>query len=472
MADSRRLIQGNRTPYRSAAIDAALGREAHREQSGGQRATRANANTATAGSGGLEGREAHLETLASATPRGTVSAGALQRLEALLRRDENLARKLAKNPRRALAAVDFMSDRDKQLLGGIDKHLLKQLADASDNFQVAVSKRAMAGLADAPLSVGGGYDPAADNPLGIGLPQGKGIDVGGGVVVHSGAGGGGYWNADGDAVPGGAPGAGFPGQGGPPVPGFGAQGYDDGYGVGTGISSYGTSPNIPLVVGNPNGPTASPSNIRSPGQAGSYDRERDVVAHGDAIPTSVQSPTSWDTYWNVVAAAVQITGGLPAQIAAGASVGGAPGAGAAGGAAAPPPPPAPDGPTPAPDTAPAPGPPPPPDGNIPNDSDTRGPRRAGPRSVEALPSSISRGGDAMPNLEGTGSPRPVGPAARGLYLPSGRTAIPNDEATSPIRPHGPRSRSQSRASTAVYRGDAMPNPDADPGRGGPSGPAA
>jgi hypothetical protein len=218
MADSRRVLHGNQNRYRNAALDATLGREAHRERGATQTARVAsNANAAMAARtmmGSREGhaetrvspapREAHFESAAErATPRGTVSADRLQRLGALLQRDENLARKLAKNPRRALASLDFISERDKQILAGIDPQFWSQVAAVSDNFNVAAGKRAMAGLADAPLSIDGGtgYGSGGGTPYGwggIGPPQGRGVGVGNGVFVHPGGRGGSGQGAEGD----------------------------------------------------------------------------------------------------------------------------------------------------------------------------------------------------------------------------------------------------------------------------------
>jgi hypothetical protein len=217
MADPLRLTQGNQTLYRNPAVSAALGREAHQEQSGGARPPRVDANGATVDSrvvGIREAqtetrvaampREAHLESIVSAIPTRSVSVGGLQRLGALLKRDENLARKLAKNPRRALASVDFISERDKDVLAGIDPQLWSQLAAVSDKVQVAVSKRALAGLADIPGSpsdLAGDYNGAGGGALGwegIGPPRGRGVGVGNGVFVHPGGRGGSPHGGEGD----------------------------------------------------------------------------------------------------------------------------------------------------------------------------------------------------------------------------------------------------------------------------------
>ena len=221
MADSLRRTQGNQTPYRNTAIDGALGREAHREQNGAARATRVNGNSTAAASSVVGGREAHTETLISArpreahlgtvisaTPRGTVSVGALQRLGALLQRDENLARRLAKNPRRALASLDFISERDKEVLAGINSQFWSEVAAVSGTPQRAGGKGGVlegvtGGAVQLPES--SAADPFGGSaPMGwgnIGGPSGPGIVVGNGVTLGGRSTGGGHSSGDGTDAP-------------------------------------------------------------------------------------------------------------------------------------------------------------------------------------------------------------------------------------------------------------------------------
>jgi hypothetical protein len=465
MAGSLRLTQGNQTPYRNPAISAAVGREAHHEQSGGARPTRVNADVTSVDSrvAGIREaqsetrvsampREAHLETAAAAIPRRTVSVAGLQRLGALLERDENLARKLAKNPRRALASVDFISERDKDVLAGIDPQLWNQIAAVSDNFQVAVGERALAGLPDVASSAsdfGAGYDPAAGGGYGwggVGPPSGRGIDVGGGLTAHP--------RGHGGAPPGGEGrpdwGGQLPTGGGPMDPfgsvsidpgnpitppthgGGGAAGRGGGVGAGDGRGRFtGASPGTVTRESSPTSGTGGvPESIR---YRGDYEPEVDPekweaefikgdptitggwtpvtspsdkpVIEGNEAPGNTQGRVNdWIWLWNT--------------------------------------PPAID----------------PDKHNNPNPDD---PGTSGPGSPRAVSAAIGRpGADLTPNWEGAGAPKSGGP--RGVYGRGGREAVPNTEGTGGIGPIGPRSRVAFRS----IGNEAMPDPD----RGGPQNP--
>ena len=130
------------------------------------------------------------------------------------------------------------------------------------------------------------------------------------------------------------------------------------------------------------------------------------------------------------------------------------------------------------DDPPPPPPPPPPEpkkpGSYTNPEDPNGDGPRGPWLRDGRQTSLGRGDAygryALPNLEGTGGPGPIGPwsrgSSRGVYLPSGREAMPNLEGTGAPGPVNP----WARGTAGSYRHDAMPDPNADPGRGGPVGP--
>jgi len=213
MSASRRVLESLNRPYSAAVLDAAVEREARRG-SGGSRSS-PDSRTGFA----EPFREAHLESVSSRITPSTVRASALERLGAHLAADENFGRKLSKDAARALNGVDYLTDREKHLLAGMDKRAWGALVEASDKFKVAVGKKAVAGVPTGPSQVGdyldgfkfGGHGGA---PSGWGggrtTPGGPGITLGNGMKVGGSAGGGGSsGSALGSSDDGGRGGGGF-----------------------------------------------------------------------------------------------------------------------------------------------------------------------------------------------------------------------------------------------------------------------
>jgi hypothetical protein len=390
-------------------------------------------------------------------------ASTLQRLGAHLATDENFARKLQKDRRRAIAGVDFLSDEDKHLLGNIDTIPWDNLAAVAQNYQAAAGKSGIiAGVSGGAVHLPDGSVvdlTGGSAPMGwggIGPPSGPGINVGNGITI-GGRRGTGHGSGDGEGGPpdGGVVDYGFGtgalGFGGLPrgaVPGFSDRGIDGNYQPGTPV----TLPNQPAAnqgtekyatVGGWWVPVQHDPNIgkvwsdyldfqasRQSGQAAQLDEPETQAAidRANGLTPWVEDPFSPEAAGRSKTTPQPVTTVLLKKEET---------------------------------------PPPKPDGSNPNLEGTGGTGPGGPRAREAV---LSRGWAATPNLEGTSGTTPVGPRAigaqRGAYGPEGRVAIPNDEGTGNRRPVGPRSRDSSRA---IFRGEAMPDPNAD-GHGGPVGP--
>lgn len=204
MSASRTVIEAmSRRPYASATLDAAVERQQRRD-AGGSPPPAGPAPPET--SGMVRAREAHHESFTSRPPPSTVRAEVLQRLGIQLSQDENFGRKLSKDARRALAGVEYLTERERHVLAGIDNTAWAQLAAASDKYkQAAVGPRGVAGIPQTGMSPGevrgkgnlgdgadggggaAGYFGGSLGRLGLGgrgTPDnptgGRGVDLGGG----------------------------------------------------------------------------------------------------------------------------------------------------------------------------------------------------------------------------------------------------------------------------------------------------
>jgi hypothetical protein len=400
-----------------------------------------------------------MESIGATARRATVSVTALQRLGGLLQRDENLARKLAKNPRRALAAMDFISDRDKQVLAGINPQFWSQVAAVSDTFQAANSKRAMAGLAEAPVSIAttpGGYNPEGAGAYGFGdfnnlLLGGGGPTPG---IPFGGSRGPDLSGAErGDGGPGASS---LPGRRGAAsfIPGFSSVGID--------LSSQGGGPAPP--VNRPAPARGSFEEVVAEGQGGpkatqyeqtAYDNARanekiidDGPSVGDRAAYRLQRTLEKEAARVVDEGQYDYDKEQEHYDPALAEL-----------------PPNPYGDVP----------PPKPDASNPNPEDPNGPRPAGPWARGQSPQAqyFAGRGTETPNPEDPRGPQPAGPWSRGQSRMAGSafggTDTPNPEDPRGPRPSGPWSQSVSRGVYTPFGREAFPNPE-DPGGRGPVGP--
>lgn len=188
MSVSRRVLESVSRPYSAAVLDAAVEREAR----GGGGSVSSPVPTSVA----EPYREAHLESVSSRRAPSTVRASALERLGAHLAADENFGRKLSKDAVRALNGVDYLSDREKHLLGALDKRAWAALVEASDKFKVAVGKNEAAGVPAGPSLLGDYLDGfklggggAAYGWGDVTTPSSPGITLGSGKTVGGHVGG-------------------------------------------------------------------------------------------------------------------------------------------------------------------------------------------------------------------------------------------------------------------------------------------
>jgi len=425
-------------------------------------------------------REAHLESVSPRSAPSTVRASALERLGAHLAADENFGRKLSKDAARALNGVDYLTDREKHLLAGMDKRAWGALVEASDKFKVAVGKRAVAGV-PAGLSQLGDYLNGFKFGGGAGAygwgdlttPGGPSITLASGKKVGGRTG---RWSGAGSSLGGrddGARGAGGVGPFGPG--GRGPFGPDRGLpgGIGGDLSARGIDWDSPPDLSLPQRPAPKPFT------------EKDMTVHGDDYPRQFDPNVgkAWEG-WQAkttgeeanLAEKTRAQETLDREAAEQAALdeifspdstateavpANAPNPRAvkpvrAGLLVEPPPPP------------------PKPEGKNPNPDDPNGGGPVGPWSRTARSSMSASTREAMPNYEGTGGGGPVGPwsregfrdGARGYYGPAGREAFPNYEGTGGGGPVGPRSRDAARV-LGRYGDIVLPNPD-DPN--GPVGP--
>jgi len=430
-------------------------------------------------------REAHLESVSARSAPSTVRASALERLGAHLAADENFGRKLSKDAARALNGVDYLTDREKHLLAGMDKRAWAELVEASDKFKVAVGKKAAAGVPTGPSQVGdyldgfefGGHGGApSDWGGGRTTPGGPGITLGNGIKVGGHLGGGG---SSGSAL-------GGSDDGGRGRGGFGSLG-DFGGDTAHGNAGDPKSPTGGRFGGSRGRPSVGASGlIPMPGEGVSevdvaaarkevQDYLRNLQRSGKGFgpkkpvpPTTADGgpsydPEAWEQYKEDQKKHDDFQAALAALRQAKrdkeeleqwkAELKTLPPAN---------PPELPPAPPPKDPTA------------NPNPEDPRGPGPVGPQTRGGARGVFLRSGrEAMPNPEDQRGPGPVGPqtrgGARGAYLSSGREAMPNPE--DPRGPVGPSLRGVARSTYGSYRGDVMPDPNADPGRGGPVGPA-
>ncbi len=269
MSASRRVLESVNRPYSAAVLDAAVEREARRG-SGGSRSS-PDSRTGFA----EPFREAHLESVSSRITPSTVRASALERLGAHLAADENFGRKLSKDAARALNGVDYLTDREKHLLAGMDKRAWGALVEASDKFKVAVGKKAVAGVPAGSSQLGDylngfkfGGGAGAYGWGDVRTPDGPGNTLGSGKTVGGHAGGG----AGGSAVGGSDDG----GRGG------GGSGHFGNYGGYTGHGNAGDpkSPAGSTIGGRPGGVGGGSGPFQ-----GTADRYTGIGMHGDPYGT-------------------------------------------------------------------------------------------------------------------------------------------------------------------------------------------
>ena len=436
MSASRRVVESVNRPYAAAALDAAVERQARR----GAGASLASPDRPT--SFAEPYREAHLESFRPRTAPSTVRAAALERLGAHLAADENFGRKLSKDAARALNGVNYLTEREKRILAGLDKRAWGALVEASDKFKVAVGKKSLAGLPSGSSQFGDYF-----NGFKFGGAGSAPADWGAGRTPPGGAAGG---FAAGFKVPGqtaGGRGAGSGSQGGDVGGGRRGSGSLGDLGGFSTPQRSGTSlvsgfSNRGIDVGHLGGGLAPPVNRPAPNNGYDravsdgvvaveatawehhvYDRERLDELRLKEGP-SVGDKEQWKLEQRLLEAADDVLSfdGYDFdmeqdRIENGPEV-----------------PPNPYGDEPS----------PPPDESNPNPEDPRGPRPGGPQSqVTSRGTYLSAGRVAIPNDEGTGGPGPIGPWSRatskGAYLPWGRIARPNDEGTGGTGPVGPSS---------------------------------
>ena len=214
-------------------------------------------------------REAHLESISPRSAPSTVSVSALERVGAHLAADENFGRKLTKDAARALNGVDYLTEREKRLLAGMDTRAWAALVEASDKFKVAVGKKGLAGVPSGSSPLGdylnGFKFGGAGSAYGWGdvkTPNGPGIAVGNGTTVGGHVGGG----ATGGSAPGGSDDGGR----------NGGSGHFGNYGGYTGHGNAG-DPRSPFGVGARSGGAGDRG---SPFQ-GTADRYTGISMHGD-----------------------------------------------------------------------------------------------------------------------------------------------------------------------------------------------
>ena len=264
MSASRRVVESVNRPYAAAALDAAVERQARR----GAGASLASPDRPT--SFAEPYREAHLESFRPRTAPSTVRAAALERLGAHLAADENFGRKLSKDAARALNGVNYLTEREKRILAGLDKRAWGALVEASDKFKVAVGKKSLAGLPSGSqfgdVEFGGRGGAPADWGGGRTTPGGPGITLGSGFKVPGRAGGG----ASSGATLGGGDDDG--GRG-------GGSGHFGSYG---GYTGHGNAGDPKSPTGGPiGGPPGGGGRGGSPFQ-GTADRYTGIGKHGDA----------------------------------------------------------------------------------------------------------------------------------------------------------------------------------------------
>ena len=190
MSAPRRVLESMNRPYSAATLDAAVERQARGGASGLPSSSGPQTSVAE------PFREAHLESVTTRSAPSTVRASALERLGAHLAADENFGRKLSRDAARALAGVEYLTDREKHILAGADKRVWDKLADASDKFHVAAGKKGVAGVPSGPSSIGdylGGFKfgSGSGGPTdweNASTPGRGGITLGSGVKVPGSAG--------------------------------------------------------------------------------------------------------------------------------------------------------------------------------------------------------------------------------------------------------------------------------------------
>jgi hypothetical protein len=475
MSASRRVLESVARPYSAAVLDAAVERQARRGPEGSL------ASPGPRPSFAEPYREAHLESVSSRSAPSTVRAAALERLGAHLAADENFGRKLSKDAARALNGVDYLTDREKHILSGVDARAWAALAAASDKFKVAVGKKAAAGVPAGPSQVGdylngfqfggaagtyGWGDVKTPGGQGITLSTGKKIGGHAGGGASSGAGpgsgddggrGGGGLGTIGDL--GGYRGHGDAGQPSAPTGGPGG-GYrptvvsKGGLPENSGVEHIGTragwaaevelNPPKPVEPAPPLGlPPTAPAHITVmvPTSGGESKERTFPLVSKKEWKQYLDKLHVWEDrrYWYNMReleewklALQQLPPANPPK--------------------EPPPEPPPD------PTA------------IPNPEGTGGPGPVGPWSREGARDRQVSLGFLLPNPEGTGGGGPVNPwsrgASRGAYTALGRYAMPNPEGTGNPGPVGPSLRADE---VRIDRnGDVMPNPDDPRGPTGPS----
>jgi len=458
MSASRRVLESLNRPYSAAVLDAAVERQARRG-SGGSRSS-PDSRTGFA----EPFREAHLESVSSRSAPSTVRASALERLGAHLAADENFGRRLSKDAARALNGVDYLTDRERHLLAGLDKRAWGALVEASDKFKVAIGKRAAAGVPSGPSQLGdylgdikfGGHRGAPSDwaggrttPSGPGVTLGNGMKVGGQAGAGSGSplGGGDEaglgWGGDdlSSWLPGRSRG---PGSGGTPGAGSvgGARGFEDptspslNANYGRAERDAGIPPTRPVQ-----GPHEEPEDYKDRMDVYTHFTGRFDAAWGpggsktdadrqEAMERAIEEAYLAATGEEKTAAEIEALAIQAEKDAIAAEEKKKEDAAKK--------PPKPNGGMEN------------PEGGGPTDPRIRS-LVYGRAAFEAMPT--PDGGpvgpwarNLTPNLEGTGGPGPVGPwsrgRSRGAYLPSGREAMPNFEGTGGSGPVGPSSRGQ------------------------------
>lgn len=456
MPDSRRWNDSNEATYRSAALDVAAEREAHRQSGGGSAAPSGQRTRSPLASraripspeerapGGMYGREAHLVSQAASTKH--VRQG---KPEFRLRSDPDALR--------ARPRPDYRDARAPRLVAGIDHtELMRKLAEAAEKYGDAGSLRpdgmalgALGKLLSELQSAreqfqGGSRDSGGERSGGPSGALGSGdrsVTAGDGWRPGMRFGG-----------PGGV--ARAPSGGGGLGGGFGSRGLGWPGGQGAGPRRGGLGANIDDVTGTDYWRTLAGLG-QGPLPLGpdpkKWDQDQDDRTQEDAIAERLEAE-------HIVAV------GGPVQESAGRVVGSEMTAERLGESVAdktnteilgeflriPPPPPDPKS-------------------SNPNPDDPYGP--VGPWVRTASTNVVHGMYEAIPNPEDHGGgPGPVGPwsrgSSRGVYGPNGREARPNYEGTGGPGPIGPWSRG-ALGSLGSYRGDIRPNPVDDTGPVGP-----
>jgi hypothetical protein len=266
MRASRRVLEPTARPYSAALLDAAVEQEARRGREGSQSSPGPTMSFAE------PYREAHLESIGPRTAPSTVRASVLERLGAHLAADENFGRKLSKDAARALNGVDYLTDRERHILAGVDVRAWAALAAASDKFHVAAGKKGIAGAPSGPSKLGDYLDGfkfgGGGSAYGWGdvtTPAGPGITLASGQKVGGHVGGGGSSGA----------GVGSGDDGGRGGGGFGSLGNFGGYG-GHGNAGDPKSPTGGTIGARPSGGVGGGSALQS--TAGRY---TGIGVHGD-----------------------------------------------------------------------------------------------------------------------------------------------------------------------------------------------